>query len=568
MLRKFLITACLAALSAAPAQAAERILLMPGVSYEKQVEFTSHGPVAIHVVLAPKPGGLWALKPVLSNGAVVARERLTAMQQGLAPQTTSVGVNGDYFSEPDGRPNGIALQSGVLAHPPHGGRSSIGIGADGALRVERVRMFGTWRGTGQRRPLDLNEAPGTNGVTLFAPSWGPTTPPVPGGIAAIIHALPATAPNAELGGAVAELRPADAAIEIPPAGAVMIARGTGAQRLQAEAPAGTNLAVRFVLAPSWSDVPDAIGGGPALVREGRAVFRHSELFATPQLGRSPRAAVGQLADGRVVLVAVDGRQRGYSVGMTSFELARTLVRLGAVRAGGLGVGAQVSMAFEGKLLNRPAAPAEEPVAGGLFVFYGGVYAPPPTEQVVSPNGDGYADATELVYKLVRPARVTATLVGPERAVRTLDAGERPPGAYRFTWVGRRADGAAEADGRWRFVVTATDTSGQTSTAERVVQLNRTLGALSVAPAAVDRGGSVGARFTLTRAARVRVTIETQSGALLALVTRRSLAAGDHTISWNGRIGGGPARGGRYLVRVRAENEIGGVELTVPFLVRS
>jgi hypothetical protein len=47
---------------------------MPGVTYERQVQFTTHGPVAIHVMVAPKPGGLWSLEPALSNGALIARE--------------------------------------------------------------------------------------------------------------------------------------------------------------------------------------------------------------------------------------------------------------------------------------------------------------------------------------------------------------------------------------------------------------------------------------------------------------------------------------------------------------
>ena len=43
-------------------------LLMPGVTYTKRVQFTPHGPVVLNVVTAPKPGGLYSLAPVLTNG--------------------------------------------------------------------------------------------------------------------------------------------------------------------------------------------------------------------------------------------------------------------------------------------------------------------------------------------------------------------------------------------------------------------------------------------------------------------------------------------------------------------
>ena len=90
-----------------------------------------------------------------------------------------------------------------------------------------------------------------------------------------------------------------------------------------------------------------------LVRSGKPVFRPAEAFSTDVLVLTqPRAAVGQLADGRVVLVAVDGGWPGYSTGLTNFELAQTLARLGAVTAAALGAGAQAGLAFEGKLLEQ------------------------------------------------------------------------------------------------------------------------------------------------------------------------------------------------------------------------
>src|SRR5919109_2908394 len=90
--RRLLILAALAAVAALPAGAAPRsgiqitaqALLMPGVTYQRQVEFTPHGPVAMDVVTAPRPdGSLYTLQPVLSNNAIVATERLTDIEKEL-----------------------------------------------------------------------------------------------------------------------------------------------------------------------------------------------------------------------------------------------------------------------------------------------------------------------------------------------------------------------------------------------------------------------------------------------------------------------------------------------------
>src|SRR5205085_2563998 len=158
---------------------------------------------------------------------------------------------------------------------------------------------------------------------------------------------------------------------------------------------------------------------------------------TQQLApRSARTGVGQTADGRILLVAADGRQPGYSTGLTNFELALTMMRLGCVTASALDSGGSTTMAFDGKLLNRPSdAGGERPVAEALTLFYYGVYAPAPTARVLSPNADGVDDTQTLVYKLVR----------------TLTARSLPAGDGSISWTGR--------PGAYVFSATATNEVG-------------------------------------------------------------------------------------------------------------
>jgi hypothetical protein len=543
---------------------------MPGVTYERQVEFTSHGPVAIHVLKAPKPSGLWTLRPVLSNGAVVGRQRVTEMQRALSPAATAAGVNGDLFTYADARPSGIYMQSRVLVTPPSEERSSAGITADGTLRVQRLKFNAFWSGTGQRRPMTVNQPPGPNGVTLYTPQWGPTTPPQPGSLEAVIQPFPPAVPNGDLVGNVT-IHSQGGNSGIPADGAVLVARGTAVPRLLAEAPVGTPVAVRLQITPDWSDVQHAVGGGPVLVREGKPVFRHFELFSPSQLARNPRTAMGQLGDGRVVLVVVDGRQRGYSAGMTNFELAQTMVRLGAVTAMGLDGGGSSTMAFDGTLLNRPSSGGREAeVSEGVFVLYEGAYAAAPKEAVVSPNGDGVAEAQAFSYKLVRPSHVVVKLVGPGRVERILEEADKAAGTYPLAWNGSTPQGAPEAEGNWRLSVNATDDLARASTAERVFSLNRTLARLSVAPRFFrvrPRGTTLRATFTLSRPSTVLVRVETPTGAVIANVTRGRLAAGTRTIRWAGRAGRTLVHTGRYVLRVVATNSVGRMDLSQPFTAR-
>src|SRR5919204_503282 len=187
MLLRVAVIGLLAGAFASPAVAApiRGQTLMPGVVYSRQVEFTSHGPVVVHVMSAPKPsGGLYQLKPVLSNNAIIGRERVTSMQRTVSSVATVAGVNGDLFNSSDGHPTGALIRSGVLDSGPSADRSSVGIDSDGVLHVDRVAMAGTWKGTGQRRALDINEPATSKRTTLYTPAWGPRT-----------AASPATAPG-------------------------------------------------------------------------------------------------------------------------------------------------------------------------------------------------------------------------------------------------------------------------------------------------------------------------------------------------------------------------------------
>ena len=560
MLRRAAILVVLTAAFAPPA-GAQGTQLMPGVTYDRTVAFTPHGVVVMHVITAPRPGGLYALAPVLARGTLTGgAEPLTQIERDVSATATVAGIEGDYFRSTDGRPSGVWINGGVLAQPPLGSRSSIGIDTSGTVHVERVRLFGTWQGTGQRRTLSgLNEPPGPGQTVLFTSAYGPRTPAVAGAAEVVLGSFPATVPNTDLAGAVTAIA-SGGGEPIPPGGAVLMAAGaTGSRLLKAEAPVGTAIRSRLGLQPTWDGVTAALGGGPVLVRNGKAVFRSLEDFTNDQVGsRTARAAVGQLADGRVVLVAVDGGRPGYSGGLTSFELAQALVRLGAVTAAGVDPGDSVTAAFDGRLLNRPSGRAERAVKEGLLVEYFGVYAPEPTLPLLT--GEPGLASEPLSYKIVRPSTVTAALVGPDGAQHPLESGvAHPAGTYAFTGA------AFDQEGTWRWDVSATDDLGRTSTVERTFRYDTTLRGLVVPHTA---RGRLAVRFTLSRAAKVQLSIQTPGGVLLRALTPVSLQPGAQSIVWDGRLPlGSRAYAGAYVAHVLVTSAVGASELTATFLYR-
>jgi hypothetical protein len=560
MRRKLIIIAVIGALVLAPSVQARPTQLMPGVTYERTLEWGAAGPVAMHVVRAPKPGGLYSLTPLLSNQTITGLETLSSMQRGASPRMTSIGVNGDYFSYSGSWPTGVLMRGGVIEHHPATNRGALGVDVSGNVHIDPVKWAASWKGpsTVEYAIRKLNETPGAHEIALYTPAWGPRTPAIKG-TAVILQPFPPLTPRRDVTGVVTSVV-TDQSVPIPADGAVLVGRGDGAQDLLIDAPLGAQITVRVPLAGNWAQVTDAIGGGPTLVKGGRPIAKSGEALTAAQVrGRAPRTAVGQRADGGIVMLAVDGRRAGWSIGITTLDLALALMRYGCVTGLALDSGGSTTVAFEGKVLNRPSdRGGERSVSDGLVVAYTGVFAPAPTPPTLSPNADRAGDREALAYKLVRPSTVSAKLIAPDGTARELFTGQRNPGRYRLSWDGTDAAGAAAPEGVYHWNVSATDDLGRPSSDDRVFRLDNTLGFLRVSPGArrVD--------FTLSREARVRVTIETPGGAVLRTVATGVRPVGPVAVLWNGRNAKKkPFKRGTYAVRVSATSELGVSALRLP-----
>ena len=558
-----------AALVAAGVANGQERELWPGVTFQQTIQLTPNGPVVIDVVTGPRPGGTTTLEPLLSNDTLGGRETLTALETRLSPVATYAGVNGDLFNLKTGIPSGAFVREGAIVSEPTGDRSTAGVTADGTLDVRRVSFAGAWTGTGGARPLDVNHLPGPNGSALFTSAWGATAPAFPGSAAAVLFPFTAVTPGIDLLTPVQSIVVGAAAVAIPAAGAVVVARGSAAAALQAEVPVGTTMKVRADLQPAWPGLVAAIGGGPQIVRDGAPVFSSGEVFTTLQLGeRAPRTGVGQLEDGRIILVTVDGRQPGWSVGMTNWELAQALVRLGAVTGMALDGGGSTTMAFDGSLLNRPSDSVERPISTALAFAYTGVFVGQPLP-TVSPNGDGVDDVQPLSYRLVRPATSTVTLGAPDGSTPVAQTLDQLPGTFPVAFP--PIPGATLAEGTWKLTVTATDDIGQATTMTRTFTVDNTLGFLqtSVPRLFLPPGGrDLTISCNSTRTARTVATVETKSGEVVRTLALRRYDAGDQSVVWNGldrqkkRV-----KGGVYRARVVAKSVLGTVQLVRTFTIR-
>jgi putative cell wall-binding protein len=363
-------------------------LVAPGVEL---LAFTRNepglGPQEVRVLRFHPDGARLSLRaiPAAAYGAARMRVSDLVMWSGAL-----AAVNGNFFT-PDGNVRGILVSGGRVYSEPEAPVNGAATPRAAWRATGDTVAFGRpgsvlrWHHDGVALGINgIERAPGYLGnpdeAVLVTSTYGPSSPPTPGALDVVLTGTGPLRFNEAIPATVAEVRPAPG--PVPPGGAVVTA--TGANRAQIESRGvSPGDEVRVTLDVDDADfaaATEAGGGGPWIVHDGRPVDRAGMLgegFSPTHLDRpAPRTAIGRTADGTVLLVTVDGRQPGRSVGATVAGLARIMVELGAVEAISLDGGGSTAMAVDGELVNVPSGEdatgrpgAEVAVADAVGVFF-------------------------------------------------------------------------------------------------------------------------------------------------------------------------------------------------------
>lgn len=95
-------------------------------------------------------------------------------------------------------------------------------------------------------------------------------------------------------------------------------------------------------------IRDAVDFGPFLIVNGKSSF----VNGNGGWGDAPRTAIGQRADGIVLLLVIDGRQVG-SIGADMGDLTKVMQDYGAINAANLDGGTSTAMSLNGQIISNP-----------------------------------------------------------------------------------------------------------------------------------------------------------------------------------------------------------------------
>lgn len=326
-----------------------------GVRYGHERRGIEAGPLIVNFLAVDLNDPLVSVKSLVALDQIYGQELVSSMaQRGEA----IAAVNGLYFAA-DGRPLGLLAIDGRVLSEPYAMRTAIGLGP-GRASIGQVGFSGTvFAPDGHSYSISgVNRPRGVDELILYSPDHGGTTRTNQHGIDLVV-----------VDNQVQRIGYGQMAIPLD--GWVVSGHGRARDFLRGISE-GDTLNWEFKLEPDLisQGYDTIIGGGPRLVRDGQIYINgESEQFQRDILvGRAPRTALGLTASNTLLLVTVNGRQPGISVGMTLDELARLMLELGAVDAMNLDGGGSTTMVIRDRVLNLPSDGVERPVSNALIVI--------------------------------------------------------------------------------------------------------------------------------------------------------------------------------------------------------
>ncbi len=372
---------CLAAIIPAPAQTAN-------TTSGLRSEFIAPGIEHIQITRGYKSEkeatGPWFIN-MLRIDLTKARLRMVhAMDEAVGLETVSsmaarygalAAVNSGYFRTTGtyrGDSVGVEVLNGKLLSESNNVRAAAGL----IERDEKQELiFGHIKFDGQlvagaqaKHALDgINRPRGDNEFILFTPEFHRTTLTDPNGLELIVRR-----------GRIVERRDLKGSSAIPADGFVISVAGTARQWALEKLRVGTRVKLNLDWSPTeteqtdpWKQAANIIGGGPQLIKNGRVEITNAAEKILPSFVSDghPRTAIAKLKSGQILLVTVDGRQPGESIGMSLNMLAALLLEFDAVEAINLDGGGSTTMVIKNKLVNKPSdATGERPVSDAILIF--------------------------------------------------------------------------------------------------------------------------------------------------------------------------------------------------------
>ena len=274
------------------------------------------------------------IRAIVVGGSTVYGDTMTmnTLQQRMQSQGREMvaALNGGYFSMSSGVQDGVLITDGILRATDNF-YQYVGFPASGGAFIGSspmyINMTAQIGGQDKRISIDqVNHTRTSSRLILFTPDFAADTKTSTAGKHVVLNVNGPLRVGGTVTGTVDRVVTGKDACALKSGQMVLSVADTGPKSRLDGLAAGVTFSISVTCAETrLSGCPFVIGGYQKLLTGGKVV---SGLAA----GTAPRTAVGIKADGTTVFYAVDGRQSGWSVGLSLTSLAVRLQSLGCVEA--------------------------------------------------------------------------------------------------------------------------------------------------------------------------------------------------------------------------------------------
>lgn len=324
-------------------------------------------PWSLHIVRIERSHKEYSLVPALAFHDRIGLNQLSE-QMDLFPKsmgTPVAAINGDFYATEHeampGDPRGLFVTRGEMISAPID-RDCFWITTAGEPRIGTITPgFSIKAGDSAAVEFGLNEEFDGSRTVLYTAAAARILPVDPRGCWLLTSTNGGPLPTLKVGEILRGVVKGrtESRSDAPAAGEILLAPDP---TLRAALKAGVPFRIDTATEPSLTGVTTAIGGGPALVRNGKVV----NIRVAKSRERHPRSALGWNAT-HFFLVVVDGRQPGLSVGMSLPELGEYMHGLGCTEAMNLDGGGSTELIFGGRILNSPCFGRERSTSTSLLL---------------------------------------------------------------------------------------------------------------------------------------------------------------------------------------------------------
>ena len=323
-----------------------------GVAHIKKTIWIKSKPIKINIIeLNTRVNKDLKIRPEIAGNKLNKKSTVRKIAQ---KQGAIIAINGGFFKPQTGVPLGALMIDGEILTGPIYNRVGIAIFNNGSsFKMDNIKFdISAYNSAGTIKINNINQPRMLSTYNLlYTSDWGQSSPVAP---KTGYNVLIRNNKIIKISANPIEMKQNDLVLSAPK------------EIIQKLAKNNNEIFIDIKLQEHLKEAQHIIGAGPYLVKDSEIYTDYKAQKLESISGKNPRSAIGYKNDGTFIIVTVDGREKT-SVGMTLYELAKLMKKIGCEYAMNFDGGSSSALYVKGNIVNTAINKEGIAVSNALLV---------------------------------------------------------------------------------------------------------------------------------------------------------------------------------------------------------